>query len=131
MDVRSSLRRFVCIYFHSNGTFVMKTEKQSIVPKPLVVIMVMMLGIALLIALSRKPSDDYYVLLKIIICAGCGFLATKAFAVNCVGWGWWLATTAAVYNPFIRIPLGRGLWVIVNIATIIMLVIFQKFGLRK
>ena len=127
MDVRSSLRRFVCIYFHSNGTFVMKTEKQSIVPKPLVVIMVMMLGIALL----GIPYDGYYVLLKIIICAGCGFLATKAFAVNSVGWGWWLATTAAVYNPFIRIPLERGLWVIVNIATIIMLVIFQKFGLRK
>ena len=99
----------------------MKENRQTKMPRALIAVMIVMLGIALL----PIRCHGYYVLLKIIVCAGGGFLATKAFVVNCVGLGWWLATTAVVYNPFIRIPLGRELWVIVNIATIIMLVIFQ------
>ncbi len=99
----------------------MNEKGQMRVTRLLIAVMIVMLGIALL----PIRCYGYYVLLKIIVCSGGGFLATKAFAVNCVGLGWWLATTAVVYNPFIRIPLGRELWVIVNIATIIMLVIFQ------
>jgi len=58
-----------------NAAVVMKTEKQSIVPKSFIVMMMVMLGIALL----PIRYYGYYVLLKIVICGGCAFLAAIAY----------------------------------------------------
>lgn len=59
-----------------NAAVVMKTEKQSIVPKSFIVMMMVMLGIALL---PIRYYGYYYVLLKIVICGGCAFLAAIAY----------------------------------------------------
>ena len=82
-------------------------------------IMIAMLCIAML----PLHTYGYYVLLKFVICGGCGYLATQAFSSNRMGWVWLLGMTAVVYNPFFRFALGRLLWTLINIATIVELVL--------
>ena len=81
--------------------------------------MIAMLGIAML----PLHTYGYYVLLKFVICGGCGYLASKAFSSKRMGWVWALGMTAVLYNPIVYFPLGRSLWTLVNIATIIELVL--------
>lgn len=100
----------------------MKTEKQSIVPKSFIVMMMVMLGIALL----PIRYHGYYVLLKIVICGGCAFLAAIAYGDGRKYLVWFGGGLAVLYNPIIRFPLGRELWIVVNILTIILLIVAMK-----
>lgn len=84
----------------------------------------------LCIAILPLHTYGYYVLLKFVICGGCGYLATQAFSSNRMGWVWLLGVTAVVYNPFFRFPLGRSLWTLINIATIVELVLVS-FARRR
>ena len=96
----------------------MKTEKQSIVPKSFIVMMMVMLGIALF----PIRYYGYYVLLKIVICGGCAFLAANAYDDGRKHLVWVMGGLAVLYNPIIRFPLGRELWMVINILTIIVLI---------
>lgn len=100
----------------------MKTEKQSIVPKSFIVMMMVMLGIALL----PIRYYGYYVLLKIVICGGCAFLAAIAYGDGRKHLVWFMGGLAVLYNPIIRFPLGRELWMVINILTIIVLIAVMK-----
>ena len=100
----------------------MKTEKQSIVPKSFIVMMMVMLGIALL----PIRYYGYYVLLKIVICGGCAFLAAIAYGDGRKYLVWFMGGLAVLYNPIIRFPLGRELWMVINILTIIVLIAVMK-----
>lgn len=100
----------------------MKTEKQSIVPKSFIVMMMVMLGIALL----PIRYYGYYVLLKIVICGSCAFLAAIAYGNGRKYLVWLGGGLAVLYNPIIRFPLGRELWIVVNILTIILLIVIMK-----
>ena len=100
----------------------MKTEKQSIVPKSFIVMMMVMLGIALL----PIRYYGYYVLLKIVICGGCAFLAAIAYGDGRKHLVWVMGGLAVLYNPIIRFPLGRELWIVINILTIIVLIAIMK-----
>ena len=100
----------------------MKTEKQSIVPKSFIVMMMVMLGIALL----PIRYYGYYVLLKIVICGGCAFLAANAYDAGRKHLVWFMGGLAVLYNPIIRFPLGRELWMVINILTIIVLIAVMK-----
>lgn len=82
------------------------------------IVMIAMLCIAML----PLHTYGYYVALKFVVCGGCGYLATRAFSANCIGWVWLLGIVAVLYNPIVRFPLGRSVWTIVNIATIAVLV---------
>ena len=100
----------------------MKTEKQSIVPKSFIVMMMVMLGIALL----PIRYYGYYVLLKIVICGGCAFLAAIDYGDGRKYLVWFMGGLAVLYNPIIRFPLGRELWMVINILTIIVLIAVMK-----
>ena len=100
----------------------MKTEKQSIVPKSFIVMMMVMLGIALL----PIRYYGYYVLLKLVICGGCAFLAANAYDAGRKHLVWFMGGLAVLYNPIIRFPLGRELWMVINILTIIVLIAVMK-----
>ena len=100
----------------------MKTEKQSIVPKSFIVMMMVMLGIALL----PIRYYGYYVLLKIVICGGCAFLAAIAYGDGRKHLVWFMGGLAVLYNPIIRFPPGRELWIVINILTIIVLIAVMK-----
>ena len=80
-------------------------------------IAIAMLGWALV------PSNPYgyYILLRVVVCGVCAFLASTANDSNRVGWTWALGVTAVIYNPVFPLHLTREIWSVVNIATILML----------
>jgi len=96
----------------------MKVNERIRILKPLNAIMIVMLGIALL----PIRWYGYYVLLKLVVCGGCGFLAANAYDDGRKHLVWFLGGLAVLYNPIIRFPLGRELWMVINILTIIVLI---------
>ena len=73
--------------------------------------------IALGLALLPLPYA-YYMLLRIGICGVFAFLAYTSWQSKQEGLAWILGITAAIYNPFVPLHLGRELWSLINIATI-------------
>ena len=100
----------------------MKENRQTKMPRPLIAVMIVMLGIALL----PIRWYGYYVLLKLVVCGGCGFLAANAYDDGRKHLVWFLGGLAVLYNPIIRFPLGRELWIVVNILTTIVLIAVMK-----
>ena len=72
----------------------------------------------LLWALNPDNPYGYYILLRFVCCAAFAYLTLQALAQGKEGWPWILGVIAAVYNPFIRVPLNRELWSVVNVVTI-------------
>ena len=87
-------------------------------PRLLIAVLIVMLGIALL----PIRWYGYYVLLKLVVCGGCAFLAANAYDDGHKHLVWFLGGLAVLYNPIIRFPLGRELWIVVNILTTIVLI---------
>lgn len=77
----------------------------------------------LLWALNPETPYGYYLLLRIIICGICAFLAFRALKIGNEIWVWILGVTAVIYNPIFRIHLTREIWTVVNIATVVMLAV--------
>jgi hypothetical protein len=100
----------------------MKENRQTIMPRPLIAVMIVMLGIALL----PIRWYGYYILLKLVVCGGCAFLAANAYDDGRKHLVWFLGGLAVLYNPIIRFPLGRELWMVINVLTIIVLVAVMK-----
>jgi len=96
----------------------MKVNERIRILKPLNAIMIVMLGIALL----PIRWYGYYILLKFVVCGGCAFLAANAYDDGRKHLVWFLGGLAVLYNPIIRFPLGRELWMDINILTIIVLI---------
>lgn len=72
---------------------------------------------ALALALVELPYA-YYVILRIIVCAPCAYLAFADGTIGRTRWAWTLGIAAVIYNPIFRIHLNRELWSIINFATI-------------
>ena len=72
----------------------------------------------LIVALNPENPYGYYVLLRWVACGIFAFLAFQAFEKEKIGWVWILGITAAIYNPFIKMHLGRDIWSLVNLVTI-------------
>jgi len=75
-------------------------------------------SLMLLWALNPQNPYGYYILLRWVCCAAFAYLAWQAAEREKQGWVWVLAVTALVYNPIIRLHLGREIWSLVNVATI-------------
>ena len=75
---------------------------------------------ALAIALLDLPYG-YYVLLRLVVCGVCIYLAVDAAGNGKSEWAWLLGGCAVLYNPIIKFPLGREIWPFVNLATIALL----------
>jgi FtsH-binding integral membrane protein len=76
----------------------------------------------LLWALKPDNPYGYYILLRWVCCAAFAYLAIQALAHEKQGWVWVLGVTAVVYNPIIRVHLTRGIWSVINVATIVVAV---------
>jgi hypothetical protein len=72
---------------------------------------------ALAAALFEWPYG-YYVLLRLLVCGVCIYLAAWDASLKRVPWIWVLGGCAVLYNPFMRIHLDREIWAVVNVATI-------------
>jgi hypothetical protein len=72
---------------------------------------------ALAAALMDLPYG-YYVLLRLLVCGICIYLAVRELEIGRTGWVWILGGCAVLYNPIFRIHLNREIWSIVNVVTI-------------
>ena len=86
--------------------------------------------IMLLWALYPENPYGYYLLLRLVLCTICSFLAFRASEIKTDKWVWILVGTAILYNPIIRIHLTREIWSVINITTIVILTITFS-SLRK
>jgi hypothetical protein len=72
---------------------------------------------ALAAALLDWPYD-YYVLLRVLVCGVCIYLAVQERDVGRMQWAWVLGGVAVLYNPVLKIHLDRQIWTVINMATI-------------
>jgi low affinity Fe/Cu permease len=77
---------------------------------------------ALGVALLDMPYG-YYMLVRLLICGVCAYLASRDADSGRTGWVWVLGGCAVVYNPIFKFPLSREIWTIVNVATIALLAV--------
>lgn len=77
---------------------------------------------ALAAALLELPYS-YYVLLRVLVCGVCIYLAVQEYERGRTGWVWVLGGFAVLYNPIFRIHLNREVWSIVNIVTIALMAV--------
>ena len=74
-------------------------------------------------ALNPGNPYGYYTVLRVVVCAACVFLAVRTLAKGKIPWVWVLGVAAVIYNPVFHIHFSRGVWSVVNVATIIMFVL--------
>ncbi len=75
--------------------------------------------VLLVVGLLRGLPYGYYVLLRWVCCAAFAYLALHAHRQKQDTWTWVLGVTAAIYNPIVPLHLGREVWTVVNLATIV------------
>ena len=80
-------------------------------------------GVMLVWALNPANPYGYYILLRIVCCAICAYLALAAASTEKTNWTWTLGVFAVIYNPIIRIHLTREIWSVVNVITIVILAV--------
>jgi hypothetical protein len=84
--------------------------------------LVWLVPIAALGAALLDMPYGYYQLLRVLVFCVAAYLVFEAQRSGDVAWAWVLAGTAIVYNPFFKLALGRELWTMVNIATIVIFI---------
>ncbi len=84
---------------------------------------------ALLGALTEMPYG-YYQLVRVLVFFAAAYLALESHKRGYKAWAWALGGTSAIYNPFFKLALGRELWTIVNIATIIVFIAHLIFAAK-
>lgn len=82
-------------------------------------------------ALNPANPYGYYILLRIVCCAVCAYLALAAAGSDKTPWTWTLGIFAVIYNPIVRIHLTREIWSVVNVVTIIVLAVSVAHLVRK
>ncbi len=75
----------------------------------------------LILAIPPLLPYGYYTLLRIITCGVTALLGYLLFKANNTGWAVCFMLFAVVYNPILPFHLGKGIWVLLNIATIVIL----------
>lgn len=79
--------------------------------------------VMLIWAILGDNPYGYYVLLRWICSATLAYLAWRAHLLNRAGLTWILAVGAMIYNPVFRVHAARGLWSIINVATMVVLIV--------
>lgn len=82
--------------------------------------LVWLLPMAALGAALLDMPYGYYELLRVLVFCAAAYLAFESQKHGNLAWAWVLAGTAIIYNPLIKLALGREIWELVNIATIIL-----------
>jgi hypothetical protein len=86
-------------------------------PNPALYIVAVGVGIALL-----PLPYGYYQVMRWVVAASCAWLAVSAHRSGHEGWVWCWAVIAGVYNPIVPVHASRGVWSVVNLATIVIAV---------
>lgn len=95
------------------------------------VIIKIIVAVALMYAVTGEPEYGYYTMLRWLVCASCVYFAYNSYENSRGSLLIYFAAIALLFNPFIKVPLGKDIWHIVDIAVagITLLTIF--FDLKK
>lgn len=69
----------------------------------------------------------YYTLLRFMVCSAAGYLALRHHRIR--GLDYWVVcfgVMAVLFNPFVKVNLGREIWVIVDLLCAVLLVLNMK-----
>ncbi|MDB4759160.1 hypothetical protein OAF99_02350 [Akkermansiaceae bacterium] len=66
----------------------------------------------------------FYILLRFACCAGFARWCWISYQEKQEVWSWIWGLSAAVYNPFLPLSLGRSVWELVNAATILIIIVY-------
>jgi hypothetical protein len=78
-------------------------------------------SLMLLWALNPDNPYQYYTLLRWVCCGVFAYLAFRLGEFQERGWAWTYGVAALVYNPLFPVHLTRGIWSIVNVATVVII----------
>lgn len=95
--------------------YVLNALCEAMTAKAVWLIPIVALGVALL-----EMPYGYYMLLRLLVCGVCIYLAVDDAHRGRTDWAWMLGGVAVLYNPVFRIPLSREIWSVVNVATILL-----------
>lgn len=84
----------------------------AIIPQIVIIMM-------LLWALNPGNPYAYYVIMRVIACAGYTYLCVASIRSKQTDWAWVLGVLAFVYNPFMPLHLNRGIWSVINVVSIL------------
>ncbi len=87
--------------------------------------------IMLTLVFSHALPYGYYILLRWVVTATFSFLLFKAYHHISDTWKWVLGIMILVYNPILPLDLGRDIWTIVNVVTIIIILLTLFIFRRK
>lgn len=71
----------------------------------------------LLVAMSDMPYG-YYQLLRVVVFCASAYLAFAEGKLDSGFWLWAFIASALIYNPVVKLSLGREIWTYVNLATV-------------
>lgn len=83
--------------------------------------------IMLALAVVGGQAYDFYMILRVVVCV---ISAYSAYKINKLGgvvinqefWLWSFVIVAALFNPIVPVHLGRGAWLVIDVATIVLFV---------
>ncbi len=83
-------------------------------------------SVLLLVAIAKMPYG-YYIILRISTAITCSLLCYLAYNSNKIKTAIMSGLLVILYNPIIPIPLGRDIWIIVNLISMVMILILFIF----
>jgi len=79
----------------------------------------------------HAPYDDYYTLLRWVVCGVAAFAAFQAGKSKKTGWMWALVIVALAFNPLLPVHLQRDTWAVIDLAVAVLLVVSIVFLDRR
>jgi hypothetical protein len=82
--------------------------------------------VAIVVGLALVPTlpYGYYTVARWVVCAACAWIALGGLRCKEEIWVWIWAVIAGVYNPIVPVHATRAVWVVVNVATIALVVAY-------
>lgn len=78
--------------------------------------------VMLLWALGHNPYG-YYIILRWIVCPIFLYCTLRSYRTNNDAWTWIFGVSTAIYNPIFPLQLGRSIWIVVNIVSVVLIIV--------
>lgn len=80
-------------------------------------------AVFLLSALREGLPYEFFTLLRFIVCVSTAYVAWMAHKDGQENWTWILGAVALLFNPLLPIYLTREIWVVIDSATAVLLLV--------
>ena len=84
----------------------------------------------LVVALSPDNEIGYYRVMRWIVCAVFVYMALEAYSRKQSAWTWVWGVAAGIYPPVVPVEASRGIWSVVNLASIALIVFDAGKGME-